>query len=117
MKVRLSPSMIRIRVNMYDVAQWLQEGKLELCMPWKLHQWKIELSFSPNSKWRTPDRGANLWSIQVPLPAFKEWINSNQESIGLVMDKITVISIEKDYPCEHRLEKETRNFTRPHETH
>jgi hypothetical protein len=35
----------------------------------------------------------------------------------LVMDKITVISIEKDYPCEHRLEKETRNFTRPHETH
>jgi hypothetical protein len=27
------------------------------------------------------------------------------------------ISIEKDYPCEHRLGEETRNFTRPYETH
>jgi len=116
MKVRLSTSLIRIRVNLDDVAQWQQAGKIDLTIPWMQYPWKMELSFTDAEHWQTPDIGAQNWCIQVPKNIFDDWIHSQQESMEYRMQSMR-ISIEKDYLCEHRMGEETRNFTRPHETH
>ena len=116
MKVRLSESLIRIRVNLDDVSQWHLSGQVDLSIPWIHHHCKIELSFTEAEHWQIPDIGTHIWCIQVPKPVFLEWVNTQQESIEYRNGSLR-ISIEKDYPCEHRLGEETRNFTRPHETH
>ena len=81
MKVRLSESLIRIRVNLDDVSQWQQSGQVELSIPWIHHHCKIELSFTEAEHWQIPDIGTHIWCIQVPKPVFLEWVNTQQESI------------------------------------
>jgi hypothetical protein len=115
MKIRLSPEQIRVRIDRLEAAEWLRSNTLKLCIPWPENPVEFELLLHPKEQWELSSPSPHLRSIVIPYSIVENWLNGEQESIDCKLPALK-ISIEKDYPCEHKLSEDDRTFTRPHDT-
>ncbi len=112
MKIRLTDRFIRIRISPED-AQSLQNMD---CIHVQLHFgnslnsiFKVRLIDQMNSTIQLANDG---FELQLPLDAVQLWLSTTQEKINWQLGD-TMISIEKDYPCEHQLSSSGSTFQRP----
>ena len=115
MKIRLSPKHIRVRIDRIEAMQWLNGTALQLQIAWPQNPIQFTLKSHPSSNWELSSNSSNTWIISVPQQSIEHWLESEDERIQW-NEKEFNISIEKDYPCEHKLSADDRTFTRPHDT-
>jgi hypothetical protein len=112
MKIRLTDHFIRIRISPED-AQSLRNMD---CIHVQLHFgnslnsiFKVRLNDQMNSTIQLANDG---FELQLPLDAVQLWLSTPQEKINWQLGD-TMISLEKDYPCEHQLSSSDSTFQRP----
>jgi hypothetical protein len=115
MKIRLSPEQIRVRIDRLEAAEWLRSHTLKLQIPWPQNPIEFELLLSPSLEWKLSSPSSQDRVMSIPYNLIENWLDGPQERIEYQLPELN-ISIEKDYPCEHKLSADDRTFTRPHDT-
>jgi hypothetical protein len=110
MKIRFSSQNIRIRISPKD-AEMLSIGK-PLILKYHIGsemEFRLEMVYEIDCTLVQQEHQIvfGLNDAQV-----LQWLDTQEEKLTWTMND-QVISLEKDYPCEHRLGDEQQTFERP----
>ena len=112
MKIRLTDHFIRVRISPEDALALENKGCIQVQLKFgsdMTSNFVVKIIDQLDSAIRMVD---HKFELDLPRVSVLTWLKSLDEKIKWQMGD-TVISLEKDYPCEHQLSSANSTFPRP----
>ncbi len=112
MKIRFSSQHVRIRISPQDAS--LLSRKESVALHYHLND-PLDLQFCLTLEQDTECAWVKLENqivFQFNEAMVRNWLNNDEEKISWRING-QEISLEKDYPCEHKIGDESQTFQRP----
>jgi hypothetical protein len=112
MKIRLTDHFIRVRISPEDAFALENKGCIQVQLKFgsgMTSNFVINIIDQLDSAIRLVGYG---FELDLPRISVYTWLKSSDEKIKWQLGE-TIISLEKDYPCEHQLSSLDSTFQRP----